>query len=73
MDRGISEPCHTSKMELFAKIVNDIQPFTIFAKSTTSDVLQGSEYASDGCDQILPQVRAHKPSRKEDSLGFLGF
>ena len=37
-----SEPYQTSKMELFAKIVNDFQPLTIFAKSSVVDVWQGS-------------------------------
>ena len=35
---------HKPKMELFAKIVNGNQPLTIFAKSSTLDVFQGSEY-----------------------------
>ena len=35
-----SEPCQTSKMELFKKIVN------IFAKRSILDVWQGSKYAS---------------------------
>ena len=33
-----SEPCQTSKIELFAKIVNGFQPLTIFAKSSVLDV-----------------------------------
>ena len=32
-----SESSQTSKMELFAKIVNDQKPLTIFAKSSISD------------------------------------
>ena len=40
-----SESCHTSKIELFAKIVK--KSFTIFAKSYILDVCQGSEYASE--------------------------
>ena len=35
-----SDPCHISKMERFAKIVNDY-----FAKHSILDVRQGSEYA----------------------------
>ena len=34
-----------SKMELFAKIINDFQPITIFAKSCIIDVWVGSECA----------------------------
>ena len=38
-----SEPCRTSKMGLFVKIVNSFQPFTISAKSFILDVRLGSE------------------------------
>ena len=31
-----SEPCHTSKMELFAKIVKNEKPFTIFLQKPLS-------------------------------------
>ena len=41
-----SEPCHTSKIELFAKIVDGFQPLTFFVKSSIFDVWQGSKYAS---------------------------
>ena len=34
------EPCQTSKIELFAKVVNGIQPLTIFPKSYILDVIQ---------------------------------
>ena len=34
-------------MELFAKVVNDFQPLTIFAKSYILDVWLDSEYASE--------------------------
>ena len=33
-------------MELFAKIVKNEKPFTIFVKTSILDVWQGSEYAS---------------------------
>ena len=32
------EPTKTSKMELFANIVTDFQPFTVFAKNFILDV-----------------------------------
>ena len=38
-----SEPSGTSKMEVFAKIVNSCQPLIIFAKSSILDVWLGSE------------------------------
>ena len=41
-----SEPCETSKMDFFAKIINDFQPPNIFGKSSILDVWQGSEYLS---------------------------
>ena len=42
-----SEPCETSKMELFAKLVNHFQSLNIFPKSSILDIYQGSDYASD--------------------------
>ena len=41
------EPCQTSKMELFTKIVNGFSYLNIFAKSSISDVSQNSEFASE--------------------------
>ena len=34
-------------MELFAKIVNDLQPLTIFAKISILDISLGTKYSSD--------------------------
>ena len=42
-----SEPSQTSKTELFAKIINNWKPLTIFTKSSILDVRLGSEYASE--------------------------
>ena len=42
-----SESCQTSKMELFAKIVKNEMPFTMFVKTYIVDVWQASEYASE--------------------------
>ena len=39
------EPSQTSKMDLFAKLVNVSKSLTIFAKSSILDVWQGPEYA----------------------------
>ena len=39
-----SDPCQTSKIERFAKIVNDWKPLTIFAKHSILDAWQGSVY-----------------------------
>ena len=44
---GYSKPNRTSKMERFTKIVNGLNPLTVFAKSFVLDVWQGSEFASD--------------------------
>ena len=38
----------TSKLELFTKLVNGLQPLTIFTKIFILDVRMGSEYASGG-------------------------
>ena len=40
-----SEPCQTSKIEHFVKIVNDFQPLSIFAKRSILDIWEGCEYA----------------------------
>ena len=44
-----SEPCQTSKMDLFAKIFDEWKQLTIFEKSSILDVWSGSEYASAEC------------------------
>ena len=41
-----SEHCQTFKTGRFVKIVNDLNPLTIFAKHSISDVSKGSEDAS---------------------------
>ena len=38
-----SEPCHKSKMESFAKIVNGLKVLAIFAKRFILDIWQGFE------------------------------
>ena len=59
-----SEPNETSKMELFGKIFDCIQPLTNFAKHFRLGVSQGYEYASDKAKQnpdalsfIPPKIR----------------
>ena len=47
-----SEFFQTSKTELFAKIVKDEKPFTIFVKTSILDVTQGSEYASELASKV---------------------
>ena len=42
----------TTKMEYFAKILNDFQPLTILGKRSILDVWQGSEYNSDSSPVI---------------------
>ena len=41
-----SDSCQASKMELFAKLVKNWKLSTFFAKNSTLDVWQGSEYIS---------------------------
>ena len=57
------EPSQTSKMELFAKIVNDIvndwKPLIIFAKSSSTDVYLGSECVS---KNLLFREQANPPN-----------
>ena len=38
MSEAYSVPCQTSKLELFAKIVNNFQPLTIFEESSILNV-----------------------------------
>ena len=45
LDR-VTFPSQTSKMELFAKIINGFQLLNIFAKISILDVRLGFEYAS---------------------------
>ena len=47
VEKTCSESCQTSKMALFAKLVDGWNPLTIFAKSSILDVWQGSENAFD--------------------------
>ena len=49
----MSEPCQTSKIKTFAKIVNDLKPLIIFGKNPILDVWQDSEYVSVLQAQIL--------------------
>ena len=44
-----SEPSQTSKMELCVKLVNSLQPLTLFLKNSILDVWLGCEYASIRC------------------------
>ena len=47
-----SEFCQTSEMDLFAKIVINEKPFTIFAKNSFLGVWQSSEYASELASKV---------------------
>ena len=63
-----SEPCQTSKMELFAKKVNSFVSLTSFAKRFIQDVWQGSKYISESDESLeiikLSKTEAYlKPSR----------
>ena len=41
-----SQPCQTSTMKFFLKIVHDFESLTVFAKSSIFNVWQGSGYVS---------------------------
>ena len=47
-----SEPCQTSKMEVFGKIVNGFSFLIIFGKSSILDVFQDSEFASEASHDL---------------------
>ena len=40
-----SEPCKTSDVELFAKLVNSLKPLIFFTKTSVLHVYKDSEYA----------------------------
>ena len=46
MNPAYPEPSQPSKNKLSAKVVNDLEPLTTFAKSSMSDTRLDSEYAS---------------------------
>ena len=48
-----SEPCQTSKLELFVKIVNGFQQLTILGINSNLDVLQGPEFDSEKYKKAL--------------------
>ena len=52
-----SRLCQTSKMELFAKLVNSWKPLTSFAESFIFDVEMDSEYVTEF--QIFPKDPLH--------------
>ena len=39
-------------MKLFAKIVKNEKPFTVFGKTSLPDIWQGSEYASELASKV---------------------
>ena len=48
-----SEPCQTSEMDLFTKIVTYWKQFTHSTKNSILDVWQGSQYVSDEVQLVL--------------------
>ena len=52
-----------SEMELFAKIVNDQKPLTIFAGSSILDVYRGSEYITVISNTLNASVGRYKGTR----------
>ena len=51
-----SEPGQTSKMNIFAKIVNGYELFTIFVKDSIVDVWQWSEYITDSSSGKIEKI-----------------
>ena len=51
-----SEPCQTTKMEAFAKIVSGFQFLTIFAKSSILDLWQDSEFPSETSSNLWKKL-----------------
>ena len=51
-----SEPCQTSRMELFAKIVNGFSFLTIFTKISIINVWQDSEVASETSSNLQKKL-----------------
>ena len=51
-----SKPCQTSKMEVFAKIMNGFSFLVIFAKSSILDVQQYSELASEASKDLQKKL-----------------
>ena len=62
------EPCQTSKMELFAKVVNSFYPQTSFSKSSILDIYLGTEWAS-----LLFKRQPHKMVKHNTLKQFVGF
>ena len=79
-----SEPCETSKVELFAKIVNGLESLTIFVKNSILGIWQGSEYGSRSIVPVTGKLLPSTPflslninqaitlTRRQLSLGVLG-
>ena len=51
-----SEPCKTSKMEVFAKIVSDFLFLTVFPKNSSLDVWQDSKFASKASNDLRKKL-----------------
>ena len=63
-----SEPCQTSILVLFVKIVNRWLSLTVFAKSSILDILQGSEYVSESCYLLCSLIQRESCPSKSCSL-----
>ena len=66
-----SQPCQTSKIERFVKIINSFTPLTVFTKRSILDVWYFSEYASEAdlrlvivfVEIIIMKIRAIRRQR----------
>ena len=54
--KAYSELCHTSKVESFAEIFNDLKKITIFKRNSVLEIfdIQDSEYAFANIFQLYP-------------------
>ena len=59
--KAYTEPFQTSKMEVFAKIVNGFLFLTIFAKSSILDVWQDFEFASEANNDLRKKLHLRSP------------
>ena len=62
------EPSQRSKMEFFVRIVNGLNPLSIFEKSSILDIRLCSEYASEfNCKRSLGRQGTNIPNTHEKS------
>ena len=63
-----SEPCQTTKMKLFEKLVSTRKSLTIFAKHSILDIRQGSEHVSEISSVLFNILYHHDPYSKSEKI-----